>query len=48
MRVRVVFIKLLTCVVERTTSLVSHVQFYLYGFLPTLLPPEQLSELIRT
>ena len=33
---------------KRTASLVSHVQFFLYGFLPRLLPPEQLSELTPT
>lgn len=48
MRLRVIFVKLLTRVVERTGNLISHVQFFLYGLLPALLPPEELSGLTRT
>jgi hypothetical protein len=48
MRVRVTVITLLTHFVEYTGSLVSQIQLLLYGVLPVLLPPDELSTLTRT
>lgn len=48
MRLLVAAIVLLTRLVEGVGSLVSQVQFFLYGILPALLPPGELSALTRT
>ncbi len=47
MRLRVTAIILLTRFVERTSSLISQIQFFLYGVLPVLLPPDKLTALTR-
>jgi ubiquinone/menaquinone biosynthesis C-methylase UbiE len=47
-RVRITVIVLLTRFVEGVGSLISQIQFLLYGALPALLPPDALSALIRT
>lgn len=48
MRLRVAAIVLLTRFIERTSSLISQFQFFLYGVLPVLLPPDELTALTRT
>lgn len=48
MRLRITAIVLLTRFVERTGSLLSQIQFFLYGVLPVLLPPDELIALTRT
>ena len=48
MRLRVAAIVLLTRFVERTSALISQFQFFLYGVLPVLLPPDELTALIQT
>lgn len=48
MRIRVTVIILLTRLVEFIGSLVSQIQFFLYGVLPVLLPPDELAALTRT
>lgn len=48
MRLRIFAITLLTRLVERTGSLVFQIQFLLYGMLPVLLPPNELTALTRT
>lgn len=47
MRVVVMVVKGLTAIIERTALLISRLQVLLYGILPALLPPEELSGLIR-
>lgn len=48
MRLRIAAITLFTRLVEGIGRLVSHVQFCLYGILPALLPPDELTALTRT
>lgn len=48
MRLRIAAITLFTRLVEGVVRLGSHVQFFLYGILPALLPPDELTALTRT
>jgi SAM-dependent methyltransferase len=47
-RPRVLTVRLLIRLVERVASLVSSFQMLLYGLLPVLLPPEELTGLVRS
>jgi SAM-dependent methyltransferase len=47
MRVLVVFIRLLTACVDRLLGRLAQLQMLLYGLLPALLPPEELTRMIR-
>lgn len=48
MRLRITAITLLTRLVENVGRVVSQVQFFLYGILPVLFSPDELTALTRT